>query len=297
MAAENTCFVIMPITVSPGMEDKYGDGPAHFDHVYDCLFKPSVEAAGYIPISPKATGSQNIQAGIIKNLDTADLVLCDMSSLNPNVFFEWGIRTSLNKPVCVVKDDLTKDVPFDVGTLQWEEYSSGLEAWEIKKECEKLTKHLQATVEKSGGGNELWKHFGLKEAAEAFKPEKGENTQLAYLAMQMETLQQKVDSIAGEQKAQTEQAWAWNPARQMASGKGGGQTREDLNVAGAVLLVHDFFGKKKGWQLVGVGQSGPAEIRVVFRMRGGKRDRAWEEKVGKAVWRDFGIGVECECLN
>jgi len=44
-----------------------------------------------------------IHAEIIRNIENADLVLCDMSCLNPNVFFEFGIRTSLNKPVSVVK--------------------------------------------------------------------------------------------------------------------------------------------------------------------------------------------------
>jgi hypothetical protein len=175
MADDKKCFVIMPITVPPGMEDKYGDDLEHFGNVYECLFKPSVEVAGYVPIPPKAAGSENIQASIIKNLETADLVLCDMSCLNPNVFFEWGIRTSLNKPVCVVKDELTKTIPFDVGTLHCEDYSSRLGGWKIKKEREKLRDHLRATVEKSGGGNELWQHFGLKEAAQVFEPEKGEN--------------------------------------------------------------------------------------------------------------------------
>jgi hypothetical protein len=35
-------------------------------------------------------GSEIIQADIIRNLHAADLVLCDLSTLNANVFFEFG---------------------------------------------------------------------------------------------------------------------------------------------------------------------------------------------------------------
>jgi hypothetical protein len=296
MAAEKKCFVIMPITTPPGMEDKYGDGPEHFDHVYECLFKPSVEAAGYIPIPPKATGSQNIHANIIKNLETADLVLCDMSGLNPNVFFEWGIRTSLNKPVCVVKDDLTKDkdVPFDVGTLQWEEYSSRLEVWEIKKQCEKLTKHLQDTVEKSSGGNELWKHFGLKEAARVFEPEKGEKGQLDYLTMQMEALQQKVDSVIRmKERYTTKPGWSQDIALRV----GGEETREGPDVEGALQFVREFVDKKKGWQLIRIDQVRQAEIRVAFRADTGMRNESVEKNLAKAVREGYDVGIHFVCVG
>jgi len=123
MADKKHCFIIMPITTPDNMVDQYehSGGKDHFKHVLDCLFVPAVKEAGYEPIPPTTKGSDIIHAGIIQNLETADLVLCDMSSLNPNVFFEFGIRTSLNKPVCVVKDDLTKKVPFDTGIINHHE--------------------------------------------------------------------------------------------------------------------------------------------------------------------------------
>ncbi len=287
MAEEKKCFVIMPITVPPGMEDKYGDGPEHFGNVYECLFRPSVEAAGHVPISPKATGSQNIHANIIKNLETADLVLCDMSGLNPNVFFEWGIRTSLNKPVCVVKDELTKNIPFDVGTLQWEEYSSRLGGWDIREQCTKLTKHLQATVEKGDGGNELWRHFGLKEAARVFEAEKGENSQLAYLTMQVEALQQKFDSVIRVEQSYTrgpDRVWnVWDLV--------GEEIPRRPDVVGAMDTIKTYFGKKKGWHLIRIDQTGQAEIRVAFRADAGMRNEGVEKKLANNIRKAYGVEV------
>jgi len=196
MAEQKSCFIIMPITVPDSWLEKYRDEKEHFNHVLDCLFVPSVERAGFKPIPPKAKGSDLIHAGIIENLETADIVLCDMSCLNPNVFFEFGIRTSLNKPVCVVKDELTPKVPFDTGILNYQEYQSSLDSWLIKTEVEKLSKHLTASVERSKGQNTLWKYFGLRTEARAYEVEAGADSKLDYLALQIESMREKVDELS-----------------------------------------------------------------------------------------------------
>jgi len=169
MPDKKKCFIIMPITTPEGMVDKYRDRDKHFSHVLDCLFVPSIEKAGFAPIPPMAKGSDLIQADIIGNLETSDLVLCDMSCLNPNVFFEFGIRTSLNKPVSVVKDELTEKVPFDTGILNYQEYKSSLNSWELQAEVTKLAEHVRVSGERSKGQNTLWRYFGMKSKAEAYK--------------------------------------------------------------------------------------------------------------------------------
>ena len=101
------CFVIMPIATLPDFLDAYGGDEDHFTHVLECVFRPALVQAGYNVIPPSVSNSQIIQALIIKNLETADLVLCDISTSNPNVFFELGIRVALDRPVALVKDNLT----------------------------------------------------------------------------------------------------------------------------------------------------------------------------------------------
>src|SRR5437879_2097507 len=91
------CFVAMPVTTPGNYAEKLGD-TSHFPHVLEHLFTPALIKAGYRVIAPTSRGSQLIHAEIIKNLEQADLVLCDLSSLNANVFFELGIRTSLDRP-------------------------------------------------------------------------------------------------------------------------------------------------------------------------------------------------------
>jgi hypothetical protein len=194
MPEKKSCFIIMPITTPKSFIEKYRDGIEHFKHVLDCLFIPSAEKAGYKPIPPKAKGSDLIQAEIIKNLETSDIVLCDMSCLNPNVFFEFGIRTSLNKPVCVVKDELTEKVPFDTSILNYQEYSSSLEPWILDKEISKLSDHLTASQERSKGENTLWKYFGFRSEAQPSEGIDGTDDKLDYLSLQIESLRQQVES-------------------------------------------------------------------------------------------------------
>lgn len=50
------------------------------------------------------------------------MVLCDMSQNNPNVFFELGVRTSVNKPVALVRCDEDSPIPFDVSGVNTHTY-------------------------------------------------------------------------------------------------------------------------------------------------------------------------------
>lgn len=153
-----TCFVIMPITVPAHVAERYGGRPDHFTKVYDALIAPAVRAAGLSPIGPSRSGTENIQAAIINDLQGADLVLADLSALNPNVFLELGIRSALDKPVCLVYDRHDR-LPFDSGTLHTHAYDP-LPTYSLNDEIGKMADHIRATVDKSDGRNELWKFFG-----------------------------------------------------------------------------------------------------------------------------------------
>ncbi len=77
-------------------------------------------------MSRSSAGADLIHAEIIRKLEEADLVPCDRWTLNPNVFFELGIRTALDRPVALVRDDQTAILPFDTGILNTHTYRSAL---------------------------------------------------------------------------------------------------------------------------------------------------------------------------
>ena len=93
-----------------------------------------------------------------------------MSTLNANVFFELGIRTALDKPVCLVADSVTPDFPFDTGIIHRHTYEAVLRIWNIEEQKRQLVRHMKDTMEKAKGRNSLWRHFGIDTSGK-FNPE------------------------------------------------------------------------------------------------------------------------------
>jgi hypothetical protein len=189
------CFIIMPITTRPELLPIYENDVDHFKHVLEHLFIPAVKNAGFEPIPPATEGSDVIHAKIISNLSAADMVLCDMSALNPNVFFEMGIRTALNKPTCLIKDDVTTHVPFDASIINYHTYAAKLMAWNINSETGKLLKHIKKTVSSEQPGNAMWHFFGLSDVAHLRVAEPGKDSWVEYLTLKMDQLSSQIDQI------------------------------------------------------------------------------------------------------
>lgn len=182
------CFIIMPLTTPDHMTQTYDGDLNHFEHVLEFLFRPAIEEADLEPISPIAKGSEQINSRIIQNIEKADLVFCDMSILNANVFFELGIRTALNKPICIVKDDKlpSRNVPFDIATINHHTYKSSIQLWNTEEEKNKLTTHVRDSMEHSKE-NELWKHFSMSASAHSLK-KSGDDDRIGYLVNLVEAL-------------------------------------------------------------------------------------------------------------
>lgn len=58
-----------------------------------------------------------IHGKIVFNLFDSDVVICDVSKKNPNVMFELGMRLAFDKPIVMVKDNVT-DFSFDTSIIQ-----------------------------------------------------------------------------------------------------------------------------------------------------------------------------------
>lgn len=67
---------------------------------------------------------QNILADIIAPIYEADIILADLTGLNPNVMYELGIAHTLNKKTIIItKDDLNK-LPFDLKQYRAKDYTT-----------------------------------------------------------------------------------------------------------------------------------------------------------------------------
>lgn len=65
----------------------------------------------------KAARPGEIITHVIENLVSADIVIADLSGRNPNVFYESGVRHSVNNNTILIADNLD-DVPFDLRGLR-----------------------------------------------------------------------------------------------------------------------------------------------------------------------------------
>lgn len=120
-AKSEKCFVIMPIGDTEGYER------GHFSNVYKDLLKPAIENAGYQPErADEIQGSNLIAVDIVEKIWQTPIAICDLSSCNPNVFYELGIRHASTLPVVLIKDRKTNN-PFDIKDIRYVEYSENLE--------------------------------------------------------------------------------------------------------------------------------------------------------------------------
>lgn len=97
-----TCFVMQPFT------DVLGS-------YYDSIFRPAIEQAGLIAIRADddifATGK--IMDQVWRGIRGATVLVAELTTKNPNVFYELGLAHALEKPVVLVSSN-QEDVPFDL---------------------------------------------------------------------------------------------------------------------------------------------------------------------------------------
>lgn len=130
------CFVIMPFN------DPDGYSPGHFLRVYNYILKPAIEQAGYEANRVDLERSTNlIQEKILRELINAPMVLCDLSSRNPNVLFELGIRQAFDKPVVLVKDKITDRI-FDISGLTTTDYRSDCIVDEVEEDVKNISQAI-----------------------------------------------------------------------------------------------------------------------------------------------------------
>ena len=134
------CFIIMPFSDQPGYE------PGHFTHVYEDIIEPACKKASVKCYRGDTTNEPNIiHIDIVKNLIAAPLCICDMSSRNPNVMFELGLRQAFRLPTVLIADDITPQI-FDVSPIRCMGYNHELKYRDVRNDQERLSKVIIETI-------------------------------------------------------------------------------------------------------------------------------------------------------
>lgn len=139
-----SCFVIMPISDHSDYE------VGHFQRVYDYIIKPACEIAGFLPKRADDVKSSNvIIIDILERILSSEMAICDLSSKNPNVLYELGIRQSFDLPVTLIKDELTDRI-FDINTFRDVPYHSKMRIDQVEKAVSALSDSIKETFENKG---------------------------------------------------------------------------------------------------------------------------------------------------
>ena len=158
------CFVIMPISEPPGY------APGHFRRVYEDLFVPACDMAGFrARLASDVRETNLIHLDVLQRLLSAPMVLCDVSARNPNVLFELGLRQAFDKPVTMVREVGTTPI-FDVDVLRYTDYRPGLVYRDVLEDQERVASSIRATreaCERNDGANSLIRLMGLTDPARA----------------------------------------------------------------------------------------------------------------------------------
>lgn len=145
MAKKEKCFVMMSFATP----EKYKDTD-HFDKVYEQIFVPAIEKAGYEPYRVDENKiCDSIIGKIFEAVRTTPMALCDLSNKNPNVLYELGLRQAYDMPVVLVQDDITDRI-FDVSGISTVTYSSHRLVENVNDAIEAISEAIIQTKE----GNE-----------------------------------------------------------------------------------------------------------------------------------------------
>ncbi|HKY40146.1 MAG TPA: tetratricopeptide repeat-containing protein [Polyangiaceae bacterium] len=142
-------FVVMPYgTREVAAAD--GNRPARrvdFDAVYRLLLQPALASAGCEPFrADEEPAAGDIRTDMFFELVTADFVLADISILNPNVFYELGVRQGVApRGVMLVHGGHSKR-PFDIVTDRTFGYDGALFVDPIAEQTLTLIKSAAATL-------------------------------------------------------------------------------------------------------------------------------------------------------
>lgn len=138
------CFVIMPIS------DREGYAEGHFDRVYDYIIKPACQSAGFTPVRADDIQTTNfIVLDVIKNIIECEMAICDLSSWNPNVLYELGLRQAFDKPVTLIKDLRTPRI-FDIQGIRDVPYDESLRIDGVEDTVESLAQTIRNTHQNAG---------------------------------------------------------------------------------------------------------------------------------------------------
>ncbi|ALM83379.1 hypothetical protein [Bordetella sp. N] len=132
--ASDSCFVMMPF--APPLGDYYAK-----------IYKPAIEKAGLRPVraDTEIFGTGKIIDQIWAGISSAKVLVAELTTRNPNVFYELGLAHALEKPVVLVSSN-EADIPFDLKHIRVIYYDMADPFWGAKL-LDKVAENILSAIE------------------------------------------------------------------------------------------------------------------------------------------------------
>lgn len=129
----DSCFVVMPFAEPHG-------------GYYSKVYVPAIEKAGLKPVRADASifGAGKIIDQIWAGINSARVLVAELTTKNPNVFYELGLAHALKKPVVLVSSN-EEDVPFDLKHIRVIYYDMSDPFWGTKL-IEKVAENVLSAI-------------------------------------------------------------------------------------------------------------------------------------------------------
>jgi hypothetical protein len=117
------CFVVMPFGAKP---DPRGGPDIDFNRIYEAGIRPAIEDAGMEPC--RADGELAgglIDQAMYERIVLAEYVVADLSTINPNVMYELGVRHMARPATTLPIFAIGHALPFDVSHTRGLPYQLG----------------------------------------------------------------------------------------------------------------------------------------------------------------------------
>lgn len=131
----DTCFVMMPFSSPVGS-------------YYSAIYEPAIQKAGLRPVRADTDifGTGKIIDQVWRGINSATVLVAELTERNPNVFYELGLAHALDKPVVLVCSRMNEqDVPFDLQHIRVIYYDMSDPFWGNKL-IEKVAENMLSAI-------------------------------------------------------------------------------------------------------------------------------------------------------
>ncbi|KOG33717.1 tetratricopeptide repeat-containing protein [Streptomyces resistomycificus] len=130
------------------------------DETWHRVLVPALLGSGYRPIrTDLEAGLKSIDARMLHSINTADLFVADLATLNPNVLWELGVRHAWRPAATLLMAPHWVTPPFDLGHSTIQRYERGMKKVSDRQAVEAIRKLQSALSAARGADSPVWAVF------------------------------------------------------------------------------------------------------------------------------------------